>query len=64
MTMYENAAYGLKLRKIRGSEIAERIRATPVVTATLAADHRVTDGHLGALFLADLAKALQAPEQL
>ena len=27
MTVYENAAYGLKLRKIAGGEIAERIRA-------------------------------------
>lgn len=40
------------------------LRMMPVVTATLAADHRVTDGHLGALFLADLSKALQTPEQL
>lgn len=40
------------------------LRAMPVLTATLAADHRVTDGRLGALFLADLARLLQAPEQL
>ncbi len=36
----------------------------PVVTASLAADHRVTDGHLGALFLDEVARLLQAPEQL
>jgi pyruvate dehydrogenase E2 component (dihydrolipoamide acetyltransferase) len=40
------------------------VRAMPVLTATLAADHRVTDGHLGALFLADLSRALQAPDRL
>ncbi|MFI5101648.1 MAG: 2-oxo acid dehydrogenase subunit E2, partial [Actinomycetes bacterium] len=36
----------------------------PVVTATLAADHRVTDGHRGGLYLAALAAALQKPEEL
>ncbi|HYN75627.1 MAG TPA: dihydrolipoamide acetyltransferase family protein [Candidatus Limnocylindria bacterium] len=36
----------------------------PLVTATLAADHRVTDGHLGSLFLAAVNDALQRPEDL
>jgi len=27
----------------------------PIVTTTLAADHRVSDGHRGALFLAEIA---------
>jgi pyruvate dehydrogenase E2 component (dihydrolipoamide acetyltransferase) len=36
----------------------------PVLTATLAADHRVTDGHYGGLFLADVARRLRAPESL
>lgn len=35
-----------------------------VVTLTLAADHRVTDGHAGALFLAEIGKLLQEPEKL
>jgi pyruvate dehydrogenase E2 component (dihydrolipoamide acetyltransferase) len=35
-----------------------------VVTVTLAADHRVSDGHRGALFLADIGKRLQQPEAL
>ena len=35
-----------------------------VVTITLAADHRVTDGHAGALFLAEIGKLLQEPEKL
>ena len=37
--------------------------ASPAVTATLAADHRVSDGHRGALFLAALRDLLQHPEQ-
>jgi pyruvate dehydrogenase E2 component (dihydrolipoamide acetyltransferase) len=40
------------------------LRAMPLVTATLAADHRVSDGHLGALFLAELRERLQRPEAL
>ena len=36
----------------------------PVVTASLAADHRVSDGHRGALFLAELREWLQQPENL
>ena len=35
--------------------------ARPVVNATLAADHRVSDGHAGALFLAEIGKLLQEP---
>ena len=36
----------------------------PVLTATLAADHRAGDGHLGAQFLDALGKLLQEPEKL
>jgi pyruvate dehydrogenase E2 component (dihydrolipoamide acetyltransferase) len=36
----------------------------PVVTASLSADHRVSDGHGGAAFLDEIAGLLQAPEQL
>jgi pyruvate dehydrogenase E2 component (dihydrolipoamide acetyltransferase) len=43
---------------------AGALHVLTAVTATLAADHRVTDGHLGALFLADLSRVLQTPEQL
>ncbi len=35
-----------------------------VVTMTLAGDHRVTDGHAGALVLAEIGKLLQEPEKL
>lgn len=36
----------------------------PIVTITLAADHRVSDGHAGALFLAEIGQLLQEPEKL
>ena len=36
----------------------------PIVTATLAADHRASDGHLGSRFLAAIDRLLQEPEQL
>jgi len=38
--------------------------AQPVLCATLAADHRVSDGHQGALFLAELRDLLQQPQTL
>lgn len=38
--------------------------ARPVIVASLGADHRVSDGHRGALFLAALDRVLQAPEKL
>ena len=40
------------------------VRAASMVTATVAADHRVSDGHQGALFLAELRELLQQPEKL
>jgi pyruvate dehydrogenase E2 component (dihydrolipoamide acetyltransferase) len=43
-----------------GSEIAVR----RVMTATLAADHRSSDGHRGARFLANIDRRLQKPETL
>jgi pyruvate dehydrogenase E2 component (dihydrolipoamide acetyltransferase) len=36
----------------------------PVLTATLAADHRATDGHTGARFLGALAHLLETPQDL
>jgi pyruvate dehydrogenase E2 component (dihydrolipoamide acetyltransferase) len=35
-----------------------------IVSVTLAADHRVSDGHTGALFLAEVGRLLQEPEKL
>ena len=40
------------------------LHAVPLVTATLSADHRVSDGHQGALFLAELRNLLQDPQLL
>jgi pyruvate dehydrogenase E2 component (dihydrolipoamide acetyltransferase) len=41
-----------------------QVLACPTVTATLAADHRITDGHRAGAFLAALATRLQEPEDL
>jgi pyruvate dehydrogenase E2 component (dihydrolipoamide acetyltransferase) len=35
-----------------------------IVTVTLSGDHRVSDGHAGALFLAEIDKLLQEPDKL
>ncbi len=40
------------------------VQVVPVMTASLAADHRVSDGHRGGLFLAALRDLLQAPDEL
>jgi pyruvate dehydrogenase E2 component (dihydrolipoamide acetyltransferase) len=40
------------------------VRAIPLVTASLAADHRASDGMRGARFLAELRERLQHPEEL
>jgi pyruvate dehydrogenase E2 component (dihydrolipoamide acetyltransferase) len=44
---------------VDGAVVARR-----VVTATLSADHRVSDGHRGGRFLAAVDRLLQAPERL
>jgi len=41
-----------------------RIEARPVLAATLSADHRVSDGHRGGLFLASVDRLLQEPDRL
>ncbi|CAG1013115.1 pyruvate dehydrogenase E2 component (dihydrolipoamide acetyltransferase) [Rhizobiaceae bacterium] len=41
-----------------------KIVARPLVTASLAADHRASDGHGGSLFLAAVDRYLQEPEAL
>lgn len=42
----------------------DALAVRPVITATLSADHRVSDGHRGGLFLDALERALQSPEEL
>ena len=44
--------------------IEGNVRVVPLVTASLAADHRVSDGHRGGLFLAAVRDLLQQPEEL
>lgn len=43
---------------------AGKITSLRAVTASLAADHRVSDGHRGALFLVEIERLLQEPETL
>lgn len=40
------------------------VTARPTITASLSADHRVSDGHRGGVFLASVDRRLQSPEQL
>jgi pyruvate dehydrogenase E2 component (dihydrolipoamide acetyltransferase) len=58
------ALVGLGCVAVRPWVDGGEVRALPLLTASLAADHRVTDGHQGALFLAELRELLQQPEQL
>jgi pyruvate dehydrogenase E2 component (dihydrolipoamide acetyltransferase) len=44
--------------------VAGAVAPRPVVDATLAADHRASDGHRGARFLAAVDRLLQRPEAL
>ena len=44
--------------------VGDMVGSYRVVTATLAGDHRVSDGHRGSLYLASLDHHLQEPDQL
>lgn len=48
----------------RPSVVDGAVVARPLVTSSLAADHRVSNGHRGALFLAAIDRLLQHPEKL
>jgi pyruvate dehydrogenase E2 component (dihydrolipoamide acetyltransferase) len=41
-----------------------RLGARTLIRASLSADHRVSDGHRGALFLAAIDRLLQEPDRL
>jgi len=43
---------------------AGKVEPRPLMTATLSADHRASDGHRGGLFLATIDRLLQTPENL
>ena len=56
----------VRIGRLKDSALVAR-RIAPVrkvVTATLSADHRVSDGHRGALFLAELKRLVREPERL
>jgi pyruvate dehydrogenase E2 component (dihydrolipoamide acetyltransferase) len=44
--------------------VADQVVPAPVVHATLSADHRASDGHRGSVFLAEVDRLLQHPEEL
>jgi len=43
--------------------VAGKVAPRPLVRVSLAADHRVSDGHRGALFLAEIGRLLENPEE-
>ncbi|MBX3275138.1 MAG: 2-oxo acid dehydrogenase subunit E2 [Sandaracinaceae bacterium] len=43
--------------------VGDAVVARPTVTVTLAADHRVSDGHRGGLYLAEIERLLSSPEE-
>jgi pyruvate dehydrogenase E2 component (dihydrolipoamide acetyltransferase) len=49
---------------VRPWVIDDAIVPCSLVTITLSGDHRVSDGHAGALFLAEIGKLLQEPHRL
>ena len=55
-----------RLRQTRGASLGggRSVVPRPLVTATLSADHRVSDGHRGGLFLAAVDRLLQEPARL
>jgi pyruvate dehydrogenase E2 component (dihydrolipoamide acetyltransferase) len=58
------AIVGFGSMRTRPWVVDGRIEPRPVIDASLAADHRVTDGRLGARFLARIRDALSRPESL
>ena len=58
------AIVGVGTTVVRPWVIEGAIEPRPIVTITLAADHRVSNGHGGALFLAEIGRQLQEPEKL
>lgn len=55
---------GLGTPRLRPWVIDGQVTARQVIDASLAADHRVSDGHRGALLLASWAEFMQRPEAL
>ena len=51
-------------RAIAAADGTLQVTVRPVIAVTLAADHRASDGHRGALFLLEIERLLQKPEAL
>jgi len=58
------AIVGVGKAMVRPWVVDGAIGPRSVITLTLSGDHRVTDGHAGALFLAEIGKLLQEPDKL
>jgi len=58
------AIVGFGTPAVRPRVAGASVQARLAVTATLAADHRHSDGHRGALFLTHIEQLLQEPEKL
>jgi pyruvate dehydrogenase E2 component (dihydrolipoamide acetyltransferase) len=58
------AIVGIGKTVLRPWVVDGAIGPRPVVTLTLSGDHRVSDGHGGALFLAEIGRLLQEPDKL
>jgi pyruvate dehydrogenase E2 component (dihydrolipoamide acetyltransferase) len=58
------ALVGFGRSRQRPSVVDDAIVIRPIVTSTLAADHRATDGAIGSRFLATLAELIDHPEDL
>jgi pyruvate dehydrogenase E2 component (dihydrolipoamide acetyltransferase) len=58
------ALVGFGRSRMRPWVIDDDVVVRPVVTSTLAADHRATDGAIGSRFLATLADLIDRPEDL
>jgi len=60
----QTALVGFGAPVVRPWVDGDRIVARSLITATLAADHRASDGHRGGRFLARLERTLSEPEKL
>lgn len=58
------AIVGIGTPVVRPWVVGDEVVPRSTVTLTLAADHRVSDGHRGGLFLSAIDKNLQEPEKL
>jgi pyruvate dehydrogenase E2 component (dihydrolipoamide acetyltransferase) len=58
------AIVGFGTPSVRPRVVGQSVATRFAVTITLAADHRHSDGHRGALFLARIGQLLQEPERL